>query len=147
MSSAYELSGDIGTAMPSDDITKTEAPSTNRHTPIRHYVKEKSIKKKSLITVVKIGAHGRPFHIRNRIFLEQKPGEKRADWKKRVEKAQSREIPFFDRVLEPGTAVIMTVEDNLRTQHSVPVVDEAGSSGSLVFRTITEKVNVPIDHL
>ena len=49
-------------------------------------------------------------------------------------------MPFFDEVLEPGTAVIMTLEANLRTQHGVPEVDDSGPSGSLVFRTITEIV-------
>ena len=38
-------------------VTKYEGPSLNIG---YHYDKEKSIKKKSLITVVKIGAHGRP---------------------------------------------------------------------------------------
>ena len=30
----------------------------------------------------------------------------------------------------------MTLEANLATKHGVPVVDEAGPSGSIVFRTI-----------
>ena len=35
----------------------------------------------------------------------------------------------------------MTLEANLRTKHGVPAVDEAGSSGSIVFRTITDRVS------
>ena len=55
-------------------------------------------------------------------------------------KAQDAKKPFVDKVLDTGTAVIMTLEANLVTQHGVPEVDHAGPSGSLVFRTITEKV-------
>ena len=47
---------------------------------------------------------------------------------------------LMERVLEPGTAVIMTLEANLMTKHGVPAVAEAGSSGSIVFRTITDRV-------
>ena len=54
----------------------------------------------SLITVVKMGAHGRPFQV-------CLPGEEKS--------------PFFSEVLAPGTAVIMTLEANLATKHSVPV--------------------------
>ena len=70
----------------------------------------------SLITVVKLGNHGRPFSLR-------RLGET---------------MPFFHEVLAPGTAVIMTMAANLATQHSVPEVENAGPSGSIVFRTITE---------
>ena len=59
---------------------------------------------------------------------------------KNQKKAQDSKAPFFDEVLEPGTAVIMTLDANLRTQHGVPEVDDSGPSGSLVFRTITETV-------
>ena len=47
---------------------------------------------------------------------------------------------IMERVLAPGTAVIMTLEANLKTKHGVPAVAEAGSSGSIVFRTITDRV-------
>ena len=53
-------------------------------------------------------------------------------------KAQSNTKPFFDEVLDLGTAVIMTLDANLMTQHGVPKVEEAGPSSSCVFRTITE---------
>ena len=82
-----------------------------------HFDKPKSIEKESLITVVKTGAHGRPFR------LEALDGKL-----------------LMERVLEPGTAVIMTLEANLATKHGVPAVDEAGSSGSIVFRSITDRV-------
>ena len=82
-----------------------------------HYDKPRSIAKQSLITIVKTGAHGRPFR------LERKDG-----------------TLLMEHVLAPGTAVIMTLEANLATKHGVPAVEEAGSSGSIVFRTITDHV-------
>jgi len=158
-----------------------------------HYDKPKSIKEKSLISVVKTGSHGRPFQLRDRIFFtkqqqatitrEQKRkqdlNEKAKKWKaeqrtpchfgkklllcakiklastslkkskKSVDavktahaKEQNKTKPSFNECVPPGTAIIMTLEDNLKTQHGVPVFDEAGPSGSLVFRTITERVPV-----
>ena len=64
-----------------------------------HSDKAKDIAPGSLITVVKMGAHGRPFQV-------CLPGEEKS--------------PFFSEVLAPGTAVIMTLEANLATKHSVP---------------------------
>ena len=46
----------------------------------------------------------------------------------------------MERVLPPGTAVVMTLEANLATKHGVPAVAHAGSSGSVVLRTIHERV-------
>lgn len=103
-----------------------------------HFDKPKSIQKGSLITVVKTGEHGRPFQLRERVFPAQGPNEADEDFKKRRAKEQEAKKPFFDEVLAPGTAVIMTLEANLLTQHGVPQVAEAGPSGSIVFRTITE---------
>ena len=51
-------------------------------------------------------------------------------------------MPFLDQILAPGTAVIMTHEANLLTQHGVPAVNEAGPSRYLVLRTITERVAI-----
>ena len=59
---------------------------------------------------------------------------------KNQKKAQDSKAPFFDEVLEPGAALIMTMEANLRTQHGVPEVAGAGYSGSMVFRTIIDIV-------
>ena len=67
--------------------------------------------------------------------------EKKDELKQRAKKAQENETHFFDQVLAPGTAVIMTLESNRLTQHVVPEVAEAGSSGSFVFRTITQAVS------
>ena len=89
-----------------------------KHSIGMHFDKEKSIQPGSLITVVKTGAHGRPF---------------------RLEWLDGRLI--FERVLPPGTAVIMTLEANLLTRHGVPEVAEAGPSGSLVFRSIMDTVS------
>ena len=90
-----------------------------------HFDKPKSIQPHSLIVVVKLGAHARPFQLRWRTTKEM----------------QNKEPAFFDQALAPGTAVVMTLEANLRTQHAVPEVDEAGPSASIVFRTIMDVVN------
>ena len=79
----------------------------------------------SLITVVKIGNCARPFAVR-----------------KAPAKGETPEAPFFCKSLEPGTAMIMTREVTLQTQHAVPPVAEGGPSGSIVFRTITRVVKV-----
>lgn len=80
----------------------------------KHSDKVADIAADSLITVVKTGSHGRPFQL-------FRGGEKK---------------PFFERVLAPGTALVMTLEANLATKHAVPVVKESKPSGSIVFRTI-----------
>jgi hypothetical protein len=85
-----------------------------------HSDKAKDIALNSLITVVKTGSHGRPFEL---CF----PGQE--------------QTPFFSQVLAPGTAVIMTLEANLQTKHGVPVVSDAGPSGSIVFRTISTLIS------
>ena len=78
----------------------------------------------SLITVVKIGACARPFAVR-----EVAP------------KGEKERAPFFCKALEPGTAVIMSLEANLLTQHAVPPVEESGPSGSIVFRSIATRID------
>ena len=107
-------------------VTELGLPSANHYIATRysdgkgcigwHSDKDKDIAPKSLITVVKMGAHGRCFEM-------CLPGEE--------------ESPFFSKVLAPGTAVIMTLEANLATKHRVPVASDAGPSGSIVLRTIT----------
>ena len=74
----------------------------------------------SLIGVLKTGPNGRPFEIA----------------------AGKESAPFFSKVLPPGTLLLMTVEANLKTVHSVPEVSDCGPSGSIVLRTITNRVNV-----
>ena len=108
-------------------VTKYE---TGQHNIGFHFDKPKDIAPSSatsasLITVVKTGECGRPFELRMRAG----EGER-----------QESIRPFFSQALEPETAVIMTLEANLKTQHSVPVVEQAGPSGSIVFRTITRTV-------
>ena len=85
-----------------------------------HSDKPRDIAPGSLITVVKTGAHGRPFEM-------CLPGKEKS--------------PFFSEVLAPGTAVIMTLEANEATKHQVPVDNGAGPSGSIVFRTIETVVS------
>ena len=105
-----------------------------------HFDKPKSIAPNSLITVVKTGSHGRRFQLRDRAIVRQEPGEAQEAFNKRKSKAQDRELPFFDKDLPTGTAVVMTLEANLRTQHGVPEVEKAGPSGSWVARSIVERV-------
>ena len=111
-------------------VTALGLPSANHYIATRysdgkdcigwHSDKDKDIAPGSLITVVKMGAHGRCFEM-------CLPGEE--------------ESPFFSKVLAPGTAVIMTLEANLATKHRVPVASDAGPSGSIVLRTITKVVS------
>jgi len=84
-----------------------------------HYDKPQDIANGSLITIVKLGEQGRPFQLR---------------WRDQTE-------PFFDELLQPGTALVMTLEANLKTQHSVPVVANDYLTGSIVFRSITTRVS------
>ena len=90
--------------------------------------------------MVKTGECGRQFQLRHRVEPERATNETDKDYKVRCDKAQAREMAFFDKVLAPGTAVIMTLEANLLTQHGVPEVPECGPSGSWVARTIVEHV-------
>jgi len=76
----------------------------------------------SLIVVLKTGANGRLFEIATNIDKGTKP--------------------FFSEELPPGTLLLMTVEANNRTVHSVPAVPSCGPSGSIVFRTIVNRVTV-----
>jgi hypothetical protein len=92
------------------------AYENGKHSIGWHFDKPQSIHPDSLITVVKLGKFGRPFALR------------------RLGEA----VPFFNQVVEPGTAIIMTMQANLQTEHSVPEVDSVGLSGSIVFRTITD---------
>jgi len=116
-----------------------------------HFDKPNDIEKGSLITVVKTGECARPFELRMRtkMTLVEKDafeamGEKeRKAFKKVLNGRQDNEKPFFRKVLEPGTAVIMTLEANLQTQHGVPKLKtKVGPSGSIVFRTITKRVTM-----
>jgi len=108
-------------------VTKLGFPSANhfivthyldgKHSIGMHFDKPKSIAPKSLITVVKTGATARPFR------LERLNGDL-----------------VFEQTLKPGTAVIMTLEANLKTKHGVPEVEQCGPSGSIVFRSISDKI-------
>lgn len=90
-----------------------------------HSDKEKSIAKsnneeKSMITVVKLGPTARPFKI-----LDKK-----------------MKTVLWEEVVPVGTAIMMSLEDNLETAHAVPPVDFDGLSGSLVFRKIIDRWTV-----
>ena len=116
-----------------------------------HFDKPNDIEKGSLITVVKTGECARPFELRMRTKMtlveedafEAMGEEERKAFKKVLNDRQDKEKPFFSKVLEPGTAVIMTLEANLKTQHGVPELKtKVGPSGSIVFRTITKSVTM-----
>lgn len=89
------------------------------HSIGRHYDKPQSIKPNSLITIIKTGECGRRFYLANR---------------------DDPDNPIFNSIVEPGTAIIMTLEANLQTIHAVPQMEKCGNSGSIVLRTITEVV-------
>ena len=85
-----------------------------------HYDKARSIEPNSPITILKTGEHGRLFNIAKR---------------------ETPNNPFFSSVVAPGTLIIMSLEANLETVHSVPKMEEeCGPSSSIVFRSITERV-------
>ena len=79
-----------------------------------HHDKVQDMPEDAHIVVVKTGRTARPFGIRRKGSSE----------------------PFFHQVLDPGTAIVMSVAANLETQHSVPACEIAGPSGSISFRTI-----------
>ena len=76
------------------------------------------IEPSSWIVVVKLGAP-RPF------ALYQSAEEKK---------------PFWEKTLQPGTAVFMNSTGNALVRHGVPVCDGVGPSGSIVSRCITSIV-------
>jgi hypothetical protein len=105
-----------------------------------HYDKMKSLHPKTMIAVLKIGEHGRPFAVRKRLLhTSANPSEQE---KKELLKAQEKEPLIFNEIVPPGTLLLMTAEANLATQHGVPVVDDVGLSGSIVWRHVT-KVEPP----
>jgi len=121
-----------------------------------HYDKLPDILEGSLITIVKLGEHARPFAIRRRLFfkesstfryvdptkfpkgsLERKQAEKQKTKQQRAfDKLQAaKDLVIFDELVEPGTAIIMTLQANEFTQHAVLEAD-AERTGSIVFRSI-----------
>ena len=57
------------------------------------------------------------FQLRHRVKPERAQNETDKDYKMRCDKAQAQEKAFFNKVLAPGTAVIMTLEANLLNNH------------------------------
>lgn len=89
-----------------------------------HSDKAKSIHDDSVIIVVKTGECGRPFRI------SENKGDK-----------NDPDAELFCEVVNPGDAVIMSMDANLMTKHGVPVLKEpTGASGSIVLRAIHERV-------
>jgi hypothetical protein len=77
-----------------------------------------TIAQRSMITVVKLGPCARRFLVLDR----------------------ETDATIFDKTVEPGTAIMMTLEANLQTKHAVPVVEDCGLSGSIVLRSITDRI-------
>ena len=50
------------------------------------------------------------------------------------------DVEIYREVLQPGTAVIVGYDANLKVKHGVPAVDECGPSGSIVGRCITTEL-------
>jgi len=101
-----------------------------------HYDKMKSLHSETMIAVLKIGEYGRPFAVRKRLLhTSEKPSETE---KKALLKAQEKEPFIFNEAVPPGTLLLMTAAANLATQHGVPVVDDVGLSGSIVWRHVTK---------
>ena len=85
-----------------------------------HFDKTRSIVDGSLITIVKTGDVGRPFRITS----------------------LDGETELFNEVVQPGDAIVMTLEANTNTKHGVPELagQAVAPSGSIVFRSIKECV-------
>ena len=104
-----------------------------------HYDKMKSLHPQTMIAVLKIGEHGRPFSVRKRLMhTSDKPTKEE---KKALQKAQEKEPMIFNEVVPPGTLLLMTAEANLATQHGVLTVKDVGLSGSIVWRNVTNVVS------
>ena len=119
-----------------------------------HYDKTRDITPGSIITVLKLGEHARPFGLRRRLFRKDSfeyvdpttaPSEteerKRLEGQLRQQKAafdklQADEPVIFNDAVAPGTAIFMTVQANEYTQHAV-LPTEAGQTGSIVLRSIS----------
>ena len=123
-----------------------------------HYDKTPDITPGSIITVIKLGEHARPFGVRHRLFLKPSSTFKWVDPKtadKDTEKEKHQELEsqlnkqkaafaklqndnaliIFNEDVEPGTAIFMTVSANECTQHAVLPAD-AQETGSIVLRSI-----------
>ena len=112
-------------------VTEVEPAWKSNHLIVTHYKngeanigqhsdKTKSIVKDSLITVLKTGDVGRPFCITS----------------------LDGEVELFNEIVQPGDAIVMTLEANTKTKHGVPALDgqAVAASGSIVFRSISESV-------
>lgn len=93
-----------------------------------HFDKPQSIDFNSLITVLKTGPTGRTFDLYE--------GERKGARSER----SFPQTPTWSRVLNPGDALIMTLDANCETKHGVPTDDPArcGDAGSIVLRTVSE---------
>ena len=77
------------------------------------------------IIVVKLGKEGRPFTLSN--------------LKKEGEKAFPE--PFFEKIVEPGSLIVMSSYDNEKNvAHGVPAVEVCGQTSSVVCRNIKNKM-------
>jgi hypothetical protein len=92
-----------------------------------HWDKDRSLAKNGWIAVLKLGPSARRFALR-----------KRAD-KSKGEDQESMPV-LFDELIEPGTLILMSLDTNLATQHSVPTSDDesTGLSGSIVWRSVEQ---------
>ena len=84
-----------------DWVQRAGYPCAN-HYIVTKYAGPESIAPGSLITVAKAGPHGRPFQLRDRVFLERLPGEDEKAFKVRSAATQNQLKSFFDEVVPPA---------------------------------------------
>lgn len=100
-------------------VTRYENPGDciGLHSDKVHTIAKSTAELKSMIIVLKLGPGSRRFVI-----------------------TDLNEVTVFDQVMTPGSAVLMSVEENQLCKHAVPPSDSTQLSGSLVFRTIVKTV-------
>ena len=148
-----EWCGTVGIPLPNHYIFTLYEDGT--HSIDWHYDKTPDIEKGSIITVLKLGEHARPFGLRKRLFLkasfkyvEPTDAPKGSDERKELERQLTRqknaltklqaapELVVFNKDVAPGSAIFMTLQANEYTQHAV-LPTPADETGSVVLRSIS----------
>ena len=119
--------------------------SIGHHTDNKSTIAKSDADGFSLIGIIKGGQNARHFEVRQKAesalteeeLKRMTPDQKKAH-KLEINKLQNTLKPFFNRVLEPGSIILTTVEANNASQHGV-LPEECGESDSFAARTITKK--------
>jgi hypothetical protein len=106
-----------------------------------HSDKSRTWEKSSAFIVIKLGAP-RSFQFAKTVpVMDPKTGLQKMQKKDDKLKPVFKDVVIWDKVLEPGTAVIVGIDANSKIKHDVPSVDDdVGVSGSIVGRAIAEKI-------